>query len=133
MLCNSQIKVLFIRAVITSVLFGIGWSIGLFKSTIDGDIGIAMDVLFLITIVIFGVIYITVTCIYSKSAERICMNCLHERNKVKLPVNVTVTENQQTTVGHGSPENEYTVSPSSSPGADSLEIDPPNSDEETAL
>ena len=81
---KSQKKLHYIRTTTVSAVFGIGWAVGLARPATEHAGGVILDVLFLVTVGLLGVVLFVTSCLISSQIRAIwknhfCKSCLHTR------------------------------------------------------
>ena len=82
---DSQLKLHYLRATTVSILFGAGWAIGLAKPVTEGITGVILDLLFLMTVGVLGVVVFTTLCVASKVVRNVWRACLCSSKKEQFP------------------------------------------------
>ena len=81
---KSQKKLHYIRTTTVSAVFGIGWAVGLARPATEHAGGVILDVLFLVTVGLLGVVLFVTSCLISSQIRAIwknhfCKSCLHTK------------------------------------------------------
>ena len=82
---DSQLKLHYLRATAISILFGAGWAIGISKPMTEDITRVILDLLFLMTVGVLGVVVFTTFCVASKVVRNVWRACLCSSEKEQFP------------------------------------------------
>ena len=93
-------KLHYVRTTALSLVFGIGWAVGLAKHGTEGVTGVILDVLFLLTIGLLGVVLFLSSCVASSSVRSVWQEYLHKQSDTKqeTPSNISMSRQTQKSV-----------------------------------
>lgn len=80
---RSQMKLHYVRTTALSLIFGIGWAVGLAKPNAEGIAGVVLDVMFLLTIGLLGVVLFLLSCVASSSVRSVWRDKLTNKTESK--------------------------------------------------
>ena len=80
---KSPMKLHYVRTTALSLIFGIGWAVGLARHNTEGIAGVILDVLFLLTIGLLGVVLFLLSCVASSSVRSVWLDKLTNKTDSK--------------------------------------------------